>query len=72
MSWNYRLIRYEDGSLGIHEVFYRDQGDPWTCTRDAIGIVGEDMEEIRLEIARFLIATNKPILDWDDIRGDDD
>lgn len=72
MSWNHRLIRYEDGSLGIHEVFYGDQGDPWTCTRDAIGVTGYDMEAIRLEIARFLIATNKPILDWDDIGGDDD
>ena len=24
MTWNYRVIRYEDGSSGLHEVYYDD------------------------------------------------
>lgn len=29
MSWNYRIIRYEDGSYGLHEVYYsKKDGQP--------------------------------------------
>lgn len=37
-GWNYRVLRYPDGALGVHEVFYTD-GKPTSCTEDPIGAV---------------------------------
>lgn len=28
MSWNYRVIRHEDGTLALHEVYYDEAGTP--------------------------------------------
>jgi hypothetical protein len=63
MSWNHRVIRYKEGTLGIHEVYYDQYGAADMVTTRAVGILGDNLEEIELEIARFLIATTKPILD---------
>lgn len=35
-TWNYRVIRHEDGSLGIHEVHY-ENGVPHSMTADPTG-----------------------------------
>ncbi len=37
-SWNYRVVRYRDGSgFGLHEVFHDDDGRPWSMTERAAG-----------------------------------
>ena len=36
MSWNYRIVKYLDGSgFGLHEVFYDDSDRPWSMTEEA-------------------------------------
>lgn len=52
-GWNYRVLRYPDGALGVHEVFYTD-GKPTSCTEDPIGAVGDDLEELRRELEAML------------------
>jgi len=33
MTWNYRIVKYRDGSgFGLHEVMYDDDGLPWAMT----------------------------------------
>lgn len=37
MSWNYRIVRYRDGSgFGLHEVYYDKDGEPWSMTENAV------------------------------------
>jgi hypothetical protein len=36
VSWNYRVVRYRDGSgFGLHEVYYDKDGQPWGMTESA-------------------------------------
>ena len=59
MTWNYRIMRYSSGELGIHEVYY-EQGkiDGWT--KEPI-IVGDNVEELYsiLETIRTDIEKSK-------------
>lgn len=63
-GWNYRVLRYKDGGLGIHEVFYTD-GKPASCTEDPVGIVGDDLEEMQREAQNMLLAMAAEILDYE-------
>lgn len=68
MTWNHRIIRHDDGRLAIHEVYYDQYGAPDMVTEDPVPCVGypEDgdaLGDLRRTIARFLLATGKPILD---------
>ena len=62
--WNYRILRYDSGEVGIHEVYYDDKGNPENCTQDPVGIVGDDVEELRDVLAQYGEAFKKPILDF--------
>ena len=66
MTWNYRVLRYSDGTLGIHEVFY-EGGKAWGCTESPVGVVGDDESELRGELLNMLYSTAQPILDYDSI-----
>lgn len=35
--WSYRVLRHPDGALGIHEVFYDDDGTPHSCSTEPVG-----------------------------------
>lgn len=67
-SWNYRVVRYKDGSgYGLHEVYYDDDGLPWTMTEDAVRFVC-DLSEGPEGIAGSLLtarvdARKRPVLD---------
>lgn len=40
MSWNYRIVQYKDGSgYGLHEVYYDDEGQPWSMTKNPASFV---------------------------------
>ena len=66
MTWNHRVLRYEDGTLGIHEVFYED-GEPTMCTMEAVGAQGDTLEELLEELHRMSGCVTLPILDYEDI-----
>lgn len=37
MTWNYRVVKYLDGSgYGLHEVYYDKENKPWAMTTDPI------------------------------------
>jgi hypothetical protein len=51
MAWNFRLVRHTERNpkrvwYGVHEVFYTDQGQPWTMTQDPVAIDGESVKEV--------------------------
>ena len=69
VTWNFRALKYEDGTYGVHEVFY-DDGEPWGCTEHSVGPVGDDLDEILDDLARMVRCLKEPVLEYSEI-GDD-
>ena len=69
MTWNHRLIRHTEPNgeiwLGIHEVYYLDDGTPDMVTENAIGASGETVEEIIETLERMRRCVEKPILEME-------
>lgn len=59
--WNYRVIKRRDGYHEIREVYY-DSNDKPTSWIDATPVTGDDMEEIKADLASRLKATTRPVL----------
>lgn len=70
MSWNHRVVRLndEDGTLILAEVFYDENDkpvgytDPFMCS--------ETMDGLRLLVARLGDALDEPVLNADDLNGE--
>lgn len=65
MSWNYRVLRYSTGELGLHEVFYDADGNPDGCTMEAVGLVGDDLTEMHRGLDMMRRALHEPILEYE-------
>ena len=66
-TWNHRVIRTvePDGAvfLGIHWVFYLEDGTPDAVTQDAVGVGGENRDELIETLDRMRRCLEKPILE---------
>jgi hypothetical protein len=65
MSWNYRVVRYKDGSgYGVHEVYYDGAGKACSMTEQPIPFRGDTLKDIResLKMANA-DAKRQPIFD---------
>lgn len=66
--WNYRIVRYKDGSgYGLHEVYYDDADLPWAMTEEHASFCC-DVDERPTDIVSSLQkaikdAKNRPVLD---------
>jgi hypothetical protein len=68
-TWNYRVIRYKNGDLGIHEVYYNDEGIPVSCTENAVGVYGDGVyadgiEDMSKTLEHMRKALAQPIIDF--------
>lgn len=58
--WNHRLVKYPNGSFGMHEAHYtRGKGDAHSITLDAVGVYGDTLEEVKETLERMLKALDK-------------
>jgi len=71
MAWNYRIMRHNAGSAAndeahyfVHEVYYQDDGSVLRWTEDGVGCSGETVAELSKDIAWYLTALVKPVLDY--------
>jgi hypothetical protein len=68
VSWNYRIVRYKNGSgFGLHEVYYDANGDAWGMTSDPAGFTC-DLDEGPKSIVEQLLtarvdARKRPVFD---------
>lgn len=73
MYWNYRIVRYADGNLGLHEVYYDEHDKPVSRTEDAPGFTcGEEEGEAAIVASLEMAlrdARNRPVLDDALIKG---
>jgi hypothetical protein len=60
-SWDYRLIRGENGLLTIGEVYYNSDGIPVGWILEAAVPESENVEEIISELKMMLDAAQKPV-----------
>ena len=61
MTWTYRVIRDENGGHRIAEVYTGESSPMWTET--PCYPWGDDLEELRRDMALMLEAFDKPVLD---------
>jgi predicted RNase H-like HicB family nuclease len=66
MPWNFRVVKKKgDLGYGIHEVFYKDNGDIEAVTQDPVEPLGETFEELKKDLQRMLDACKKEVIDYD-------
>ncbi len=47
MTWNYRIVKYADGSgYGLHEVFYDENGAATNMTKEPVDFTGEVRSDV--------------------------
>lgn len=67
MSWNYRIVRYENGGHGLHEVYYDEAGNPRSMTIDPISFAVDDDESepdlIEMIERALRDAKERPVID---------
>jgi hypothetical protein len=53
--------------FGIHECYYENPGDeiPTSWTENAVGVIGNDIEELGKTIMKMGVAISKPVLEID-------
>ena len=68
MPWNYRIVKYSDGSgFGIHEVHYNKDGNEISMTENPAAFVGDTAEEVRSSLMMAKIdASRRPVFDEPD------
>jgi hypothetical protein len=70
-TWNYRVI-LKSGGYAIHEVYYDEEGEPWTCTEDPVCPEGDTLEALREEMEYYRLALERPVLEYADLVPDYD
>lgn len=72
MTWNYRIVNHGEW-LGLHEVYYHDDGRPKMYTADPISFACETDEGAAGIIKSLKMALNdarqRPVMTLDDFKG---
>lgn len=66
-SFNYRVMRHtrpNGDEFAIHEVFYDDNGQVNGWTENALSVFCLSLEDLKLELDRYNLAIEKPVLDF--------
>lgn len=67
--WNYRVVRhvnYGEVTFAIHEVYYDENNNPNSCSKDPVYALGHDTaEDLVADLQRMLDACRKPTLDYE-------
>lgn len=62
MHWNYRVVRHEDGTLVIHEVYYAPDGTPELMTVNPSYPMADSLPALRDRLGDYASALMKPVL----------
>ena len=66
MNWNYRIV-FKDEGYAIHEVYYDTEGEPTTCTVQAISPYGDTLRELIEDMEHYMEAIGRSVLKYDEI-----
>ncbi len=67
MHWNHRVVDFSDENNGepwveVCEVFYDKNHEPYLYTARGVGVMGEDIKEVKQSLFRMLDCLDKPVL----------
>ena len=62
----------KDGRYAIHEVFYDEEGESWTCSEDPVCPEGDTLEALREELEHYQRALEWSVLEYADLVPDYD
>lgn len=66
-SFNYRILKYKTGEIGIHEVFYNDDNSICSFTEKPV-IVADNIEKLHEELNKIKSDVSKhKILDYHEV-----
>ena len=68
---NYRVI-LKNGRYAIHEVYYDEEAEPWTCTEEPVCPEGDTLDALREELEHYQRAPEWPVLEYADLVPDYD
>ncbi len=74
MMWNFRLVKHVELKpkhvwYGVHEVFYNDDGKPWTMTKEPVQVDGESAKDVAAYLRSIQHdLKHLPVLDADKIK----
>ena len=75
ITWNYRILRHEDRTFALHEVYYDETGEPRAYTAEPIGFYADEEEGPDAIVASLEMALRdareRPILNASAIGGAD-
>ena len=60
----------KNGTYAIHEVFYNEEGKPWTCTEDPVCPEDDTLDALREDLVRYQRALEWPVLEYADLVPD--
>lgn len=70
MSWNYRIVKrtYENEvTYTVHTAWYgKGEDDPHSIGADPMYPIGENLDELLIDLDRMKEALNKPVLNYED------
>lgn len=69
-GWNFRVVR-RNGELSIYEIYYNSSGVPRGISEDPVVPVTDTLDELTEVLDLMKVATEKEILDYDVIAGED-
>ena len=64
--WGYRVVKYTNGSLFIHEAYYDHREGLLGIANDPAAACGDTREELEENIELITQALNEPVLDYED------
>lgn len=67
-SWNYRIVKQIDKDrqyFTIREVYFDDNGNPDSVTKEEMSPGGETLEELMKDYERYKKAFDSPIIIYD-------
>jgi hypothetical protein len=70
-TWKYRVI-LKNGRYAIHEVYYDEEGEPWTCSEGPVCPEGDTLEALREGLEHYQRALESPVLEYADLVPDYD
>jgi hypothetical protein len=69
MTWNHRVFEVKhphETYFEFREVYYDEQGNVIGYTQEGTSPMGEDMDALRRDMGRMLLALDKPVLKDED------
>ena len=73
MTWNYRIVRYKDGSgFGLHEIYYDKDGKAYGMTEGAARFYGDRPEEITESLLMAIKDAGEQLIDEPEMERDSD